>query len=156
MIAVGHSSIIEPPDGEGHCSGTQLIAGLAAGEAIGDGDGAAVDMGVVGVGTALGVGDGVGAAQPASRVQNRASAKLFIVNWTARVPARLCKGSIVARVHVWCRDRKRRRMRPTSGVMTKLYGRKECVNVARIRWRHFERPGRRGASVRLNRPARRN
>ncbi len=57
-----------------------MIAGLVAGEAMGDADGARVDKGVVGVGTALGVGDGVGVAQPASKAPSRAIANVFIVN----------------------------------------------------------------------------
>ncbi len=77
-----------------------MIAGPAAGEAMGDADGVGVDKGVVGVGSALGVGDGVGVAQPASKAPSRAIASLFIDNGTLRVPARLRKDSIVAPVHL--------------------------------------------------------
>jgi hypothetical protein len=62
----------------------QAIAGLAAGEARGDGDEAGVDRDIVGVGTGLGVGDGVGVVQPASKVQSRTMANIFIVNGTVR------------------------------------------------------------------------
>jgi hypothetical protein len=71
-----------------------VIAGLAAGEATGVGDVAGVDRGLVGVGAALGVRDDVGAAQPASKIESKATANIFIVNWTVRLPPRLCKGSM--------------------------------------------------------------
>jgi hypothetical protein len=63
---------------------------------MGDGDGAGLERGVVGVGAALGVGDGVGAAQPAIKIPRRAITSIFIVNWTVRVPDPLRKSSIAA------------------------------------------------------------
>jgi hypothetical protein len=82
-----------------------VIAGLAAGEGMGDGDGAGFELGVVGVGAALGVRDGVGAAQPVSKTESRAIASIFIVNWDGASAGSVAQGFDRGSVQVIARER---------------------------------------------------
>jgi hypothetical protein len=79
IIAVRHPSVADPAEGKTTCSGMQVIAGLAAAEAldVGGGEGLGTDVAVVA--TALGAGDGVGGTQPTANVPINAIASSFIV-----------------------------------------------------------------------------